>query len=234
MKHVMQYSIRDFLRSQKYFPPLLIFILLILVFYTYKPNPVIDSYAVTSLMVYVISAWICVSFLALDSPVQRQLMILHVGGKTRYYIGKLLAIAITSTIIIVFAFLYPIIFGMFKENVSLTVGFISLLNHFMLSLLGISVASVFSKVLMESTINSYGGLALTMTVSFTTIGLYEVLPALFKNLVWVLPPAIITQKPLMNWNGETLSNLDWLPFIWVPFYGLLLIGIFLLLVKRKS
>ncbi|WP_010094289.1 hypothetical protein [Ornithinibacillus scapharcae] len=234
MKYVIQYSMRDFLRSQKYFPPLSTFILLMVVFYSYKPNPVIDSYAVTSLMMYVISAWLCTSFLALDSPVQRQLMILHAGGKNHYYIGKFMAIAITSTIFTLFAFMYPIIFGMFQENVSLSVGFISLMNHFMLSLLGIGVASLFSRIFMNSTVNSYGGLALTITISFTTIGLYEVLPTMFKNLVWVIPPAIMTQKPLMNWNGQTLSNIEWFPFVWILIYASLLISIFFILVKRKS
>lgn len=234
MRYLIQYSLKDFLRSHKYFAPLSTFIILISVFYSYKPNPVIDSYAVTSLMAYVISAWICMSFLALDSPVQRQLMILHVGGKTRYYVGKLITVWLASTIFTIYAFVYPIIFGMFQDTLSLTIGFVSLMNHILLSILGISVATLFSKVVMDNTVNSYGGLALVITFSFTAIGLYEVLPVMFKNLVWLVPPALITQKPLMNWNGQSLSNIEWFPFIWILSYIAILIVIFFILVKRKS
>src|SRR5699024_6356630 len=103
--------------------------------------------------------------LSLDTSVQRQLMALHVGGKNRYYVSKLISVWFISLILTGYAFIYPIIFGMFDESVTLTIGLVSIVNHVFLSILGISIASLFSKIVTENAINSYGGLALTIIIS---------------------------------------------------------------------
>nr|WP_144921905.1 hypothetical protein [Paenibacillus bovis] len=60
MLELIKYSLHDYVRSHKYFAPISTYIILIIVFYTYKPNPVLDSYAVTASMLYVVSAWLCI------------------------------------------------------------------------------------------------------------------------------------------------------------------------------
>lgn len=232
MKALLKYSLHDYLRSHKYFPPISTFIILIFVFYAYKPNPIIDSYAVTALILYLISAWLCISVLALDLPVQRQLMILHIGGKNRYYITKLISVLFISTILTVYAFTYPIIFGMFDESVTFTIGLVSIVNHVFLSILGISIASFFSKIITDSAINSYGGLALTIVISLAALGIYDVLPLYLKNIVWVIPPATSTQTLLIIWNGENVLDLSIFPFIWIIIYSLILLYLFLKLANR--
>lgn len=232
MRSLIKYSLYDFLRSHKYFPPISTFIIFIFVFYAYKPNPIIDSYAATGIIVYIVSAWLCISIFSLDAPVQRQLMILHIGSKNRYYLAKLLSVWFVSLILTFYALIYPIVFGMFNESVSLTIGLVSLLNHIILSILGVSVASLFSKVITESAINSYGGLALTIIISIAALGVYDALPTHLKNIVWIIPPATITQKPLFHWNGERILELSFFPFIWILVYALILIYFFLKLAKR--
>ena len=232
MKALIKYSLQDYLRSHKYFPPISTFIILIFVFYSYTPNPIIDSYAVTSLFLYIISAWLCISVLSLDPPVQRQLMILHIGGRNRYYLSKLISVLLISIVLTVYAFVYPIIFNMFSESVTLTIGLVSIVNHVFLSILGICIASLFSKVITESAINSYGGLALTIIISLAALGVYDALPSYLKNIIWIIPPATITQTPLFNWNGENVLDLSLFPFIWIIIYSLLLLYLFLKLAKR--
>ncbi|WP_042147029.1 hypothetical protein [Paucisalibacillus sp. EB02] len=234
MKTLINYTLYDFIRSHKYFPPISTFIILIVVYYSYTPNPIIDSYAVTALMIYFISAWLCISVMALDPPVQRQVMILHIGGRNLYYLSKLITVWLLSLILTAFAFIYPIVFGMFNEQVTFTIGFISWMNYILLSTLGIVVASIFSKVIMENVVNSYGGLALTITFSFTALGIYEILPVSIKNIVWIFPPVLVTQKTLINWNGENIFHIDVIPFIWILLYAALLLWVFLKLVKRKG
>ncbi|GEN88739.1 hypothetical protein MKY30_23190 [Oceanobacillus sp. FSL W8-0428] len=233
MKDVIQYSLHDYVRSHKYFPPISTFFVLILVFYTYKPNPIIDSYAITALFLFVISAWLCLSVLSLDSPVQRQLMILHLGSSYRYYLAKLLTVALIAALLTVFAFLYPIIFNMFSDSVSPAVGFISFVNHLLLAVLGIGVAGFFSKMMMESAINAYGGLVLTIILSIAAPGIENILPASFKYIVWLLPPATITQRPLIQWKGESLSGISYLPFLWIMIYAGIILLLFLILANRR-
>lgn len=232
MKNLIKYSLQDYIRSHKYFPPISTYIILIFVFYTYTPNPIMDSYAVTGLILYVISSWLCVSLLSLDHPVQKQVMILHIKNSTRYYVSKLISVWFISLSLTVYAFLYPIIFNMFNEPVTITIGLVSLVNHIFLATLGICVASLFNRSLMGSPINSTGGLALTLTISVAALGIYEVLPATLKNVVWIIPPAINTQSLLMNWSGERITDLSLFPFVWILVYSLLILLVFLKLSKR--
>lgn len=232
MKAVIKYSLHDYLRSHKYFPPISTFIILIFVYYSYTPNPIIDSYAVTSLILYIISAWVCISVLSLDPPVQRQLMILHIGGENRYYLSKLITVLLISIILTAYVFVYPILFNMFNGSVTLTIGLVAIVNHVSLSILGICIASFFSKIITESAVNSYGGLALTIIISIAALGIYDALPSYLKGIVWIIPPATITQTPLINWDGDNVLDLSFFPFIWVIIYALLLLYLFLKLARR--
>ena len=232
MRALLKYSLHDYLRSHKYFPPISTFIILIFIVYSYTPNPIIDSYALTALILYIISAWLCINVFSLDPPVQRQLMILHIGGKNRYYLSKLISVLLISVVLTVYAFVYPIIFNMFNEPVTLKIGLVSIVNHVLLSILGISAASLFSKIITESAINSYGGSALAIIISFAAPGLYEALPSYLKNIVWLIPPATSTQTLLINWNGENIADLSLFPFLWIIIYSLLLLYLFLMLAKK--
>ncbi|RLL48261.1 hypothetical protein D8M04_03020 [Oceanobacillus piezotolerans] len=234
MIELAKYSLRDYIRSHKYFLPIAMYIILIVLFYTYTPNPIIDSYAVTALFLYIISSWLAISVLALDDPVQTQIIILHMQSRTRYYLSKLLTTFMIGLGLSLFAFVYPIVFQMFSESVSIQIGFISFINHLLLSLLGLSVGSLFSRNLMSSPINSYGGLALTLTISISAIGIYSILPHTIRNIVWIIPPSVITQLPLMNWSGESILELSTFPFIWIMLYSFIAIFIFIRLSNSKS
>lgn len=233
LKELVKFSLHDYIRSHKYFPPVSTYFIFILVFYTYKPNPVISSYAVTALILYIVSAWLCISILSLDATVQKQLIILHLKSVNRYYLSKLMSVWLVAMVLIVFAFLYPIVFDMFKEPVTLTTGFVSFANHILSATLGICVASLFSKGLLVNPVNSYGGLSLIVILSIAALGIYDVLPPSFQNIVWILPPSVITQTPLSDWSGESISDLSIFPFIWIIIYSLLLVTLFLKLAKRK-
>ena len=104
-------------------------------------------------------------------------------------------------------------------------------NHILLATLGITVASLFSEALMESPVNSYCGLALTIVLSIAALGIHGALPTALKNITWVIPPAVNTQQSLMNWSGENLGDLSIFPFIWIIIYSILLLILFLKLAK---
>jgi len=233
LKELIKYSLQDYIRSHKYFPPISTFFILIFVYYTYTPNPIIDSYAVTALILYVVSAWLCISVLALDPPVQRQMMILHLGSLNRYYLSKLISVFLISIILAVYAFVYPIVFNMFNETVTLTISLVSLLNHILLGILGICVASLFSKVITESVVNSFGGLSLIIVISLAALGIYDTLPSFLKSIVWIIPPVASTHPVLINWNGESILGLSIFPFIWIIIYSMLLLYLFLKLARAS-
>lgn len=178
--------------------------------------------------------YVFISVLALDAPVQRQLFIKHIGSMNRYYVSKLISVFFIAIILTIFTFIYPIIFQMFNDTVTPMIGTVAIINHIVLSVLGISIASLFSNAITDSAVNSYGGLALVIVISIASLGIYNILPAYVKYIVWIIPPAIHTHKTLIDWNGISISELSLFPFIWIILYALLLIYLFLTLAKRLN
>lgn len=232
MKTLIMYTLHDYIRSHKYFPPISCFFIVIVVFYVYAPNPVIDSYAVTALFVFIFSTWICMSMMGLDSSVQRQITIVHLKSKHKYYLSKLIAAWLIVVVLIIFTYFFPIIFNKFNEPVTMLVGLVSFLHHILLGTLGIVVASLFSKVVTENTVNGYGGLSVVIIISIAATGIEHTLPGIMKWMIWLIPPAAIVQNPLYNWTGESLSDLSLFPFTWIIVYTFCLGILFLGMRKR--
>lgn len=49
MIHLICYLLKNYIRSQKYVAPVIFYIITMLLIYSYKPNPVADSYSVTGM-----------------------------------------------------------------------------------------------------------------------------------------------------------------------------------------
>lgn len=115
----------------------------------------------------------------------------------------------------------------------MTVGFVSIVNHILLAALGICIAAFFSSVMMESAINAYGGLALTVILSIAALGIENALPASLKYMTWIIPPATITQQPLFQWEEENLAHLSGFPFLWILIYTGIMMLLFLVMANKR-
>jgi len=58
MKGLLHYHFHNYLRSHRYIPPLSLYILSLVINYTYTPNPILDSYSFTSLLLYVFAPFL--------------------------------------------------------------------------------------------------------------------------------------------------------------------------------
>ncbi|HAM81823.1 hypothetical protein [Ornithinibacillus bavariensis] len=232
MRNLVKYILHNYFRSNRYFPLLAIFIMMIFISYSYKPNPIVDSYSITALYLFFISALLCVSVFSTESSVQKDVTLIHTGSVPVYYLSKLLSVWLISFVLVLFAFLYPIIFGMFGESVTLQVGFFTFMNHLLLASLGICVGSFFTKDFMKSTINAIGGLWFVLLLSIPFDSLAEMLPVLVRPILWILPPSIHTIKSLESWNQTTVDFNFLLPFIWIIVYCSILLFLFFTLLKK--
>ncbi|WJH29970.1 hypothetical protein N6H13_04325 [Paenibacillus sp. CC-CFT742] len=52
MIYLTRYLLRQYIRSQKYFAPVVMYIIAMLLIYSYQPNPVADSYSVTAMLLF--------------------------------------------------------------------------------------------------------------------------------------------------------------------------------------
>lgn len=233
MPFLIRYVLCDYIRSYRYIPQVSIYIIWIGVFYTYVPNPIMDSYAITCMFLYFLSAWLSVSLFNTEDSIQHQITILHAGGVAKVYISKIISTWIITILLSIFAVVYPIIFDMFDKPVQFLHIFLSLLSHMTLSLLGILIAALFSKSLVIRTMDSWGGVSLLLILSVSYNGIEAKLPSILHPILWILPPF---SKVFSNLNlGDNIhfSFQIALPFVWVYVYCLFMIMILFFILKKK-
>lgn len=234
MTHLMHYYLIYYLRSYRHFPPVATFLIFIIVFYTYLPNPAIDSYTVTATALYYSIAWLSLSFFAVEDSTQQQLTLIHSKSYLRNFIAKIMTLFLIAAVLSLFAFLYPIVFNLLDDPLTLKVGTFSLLHHLLVALLGIALASLFQRDLVKSVITSIGGLTLVLVTSHVYIAFTPFVPKQFDFLFYLFPPAYKMVEVLMKWNGDTLDWSLFFPFFQNTLYiGLLFLVSYLLLQRER-
>lgn len=195
---LMKYMLASYTRSYRYFAPLAFTIISVLLIYSYRPNPVLDSYAVTASLLFIGSAWLGMNFLNHDQGRQSMLLIIHAGSPRRYYAAQYGAAAIIGFLMCVFAVVYPAAFRMFGEPVSAPVLALALAGHFSLSLIGISLSLFFQPGWIENQGRAAGGLIILIILSLAGKSLVDSLPAFYGFIPYVLPPVSVMIDVLMN------------------------------------
>lgn len=233
MAHLIHYYFTYYLRSYRSFPPVATFLIFIIVFYAYRPNPAIDSYAVTATALYFIIAWISLGFLAIEDSVQHQLTLIHSKSFRLNYGAKLMTLFMIAAGLTLISFLYPILFNLLDEPLTFKVGFLCLLHHLLVSLLGIALATLFQRDLVKSLITSFGGLAMVQVASFVYIALTPFVVEDYAFLFYFFPPAYNMVEVLMNWNGTTINWQLFLPFIHSTIYIVLVFCLSYMLLRRN-
>jgi hypothetical protein len=234
MIHLIHYYFAYYLRSYRYFPPVATYLIFIIVFYTYRPNPAIDSYTVTATALYYIIAWLSLGFFAIEHSVQQQLTLIHSKSYLRNFFAKIATLFLIAMGLTLFSFLYPIVFNLLDEPLTIKVALFSLLHHLIVALLGIALASLFQRDLVKSVITSIGGLTLVLVGSLVYIAFTPFIPKQADFLFYLFPPAYKMVEVLMKWNGNTLEWPLFLPFLQTTIYiGLLFFITYFLLQKKR-
>lgn len=234
MRAIMKYTLRDYIRSYLIVPPFAIFIIWTMVSYTYVPNPVFSSYAISCATLYFITAWLSINIMNTEESVQQQITIIHAKSFNKVFISKILSILFLTTILSIFAIMYPILIGGFNRSVTVADCLIVFVSLMLISLLSISVTIYFNGILKEQrTLSSWLMLVFLLFVSIVKVGIGNVLPNSITFLLWLLPPSftilnILAEETILI-NGALL-----LKWVYVIFYTLILFFIFLRLKKSKG
>ena len=232
-RHLICYLTRDFSRSYRYIPSLFTFLICLCLFYTYAPNPIMGSYAATSVLLLLISSWLAYSFFASQERVQEQITILRLGSAKKYYAGVLCSVFLLTALLALCSILYPIVFDKFDVPATwehVTVGFVA---HLSLAILGIAIAALFNSRLVSKMSYAIGGILALLAISFSQGKLVDILPPGIQWITWVLPPAFPTMDMLMNY--EEYSVLGRIGVLVLPFpYSAGLLAICWQWMKRKD
>ncbi|GIP33277.1 hypothetical protein [Paenibacillus sp. J2TS4] len=234
MLALIRYQLQLFARTYRYFAPMSLYLIFIAWIYSMIPNPVMSSYASTSVCLFFVAAWLAFNFYAAEPPAQQQLTLMHSRGGIRYHASRMATVWVAAFPLTLFAVLYPIIRGSFDRAPTAIEMAVSLYAHLLFTWMAIVLTALFCSKIGTQLISKLGGLVLTMIMSLAVPGLNEWLPYPLRWLLWVLPPASLLIDSLMNFDTlgelETIAKLGW-PLLYTMV--LFLLTIVYLQVRRK-
>ncbi|HEY2491877.1 MAG TPA: hypothetical protein VGI33_02975 [Paenibacillus sp.] len=231
-KNLLIYLLRNYNRSYRFIPPLFTYLIFVGLFYTYRPNPVMGSFAVTAVLSFIVTAWICYSFMQSESPIQEEITLLHLRSPAKYYIGLISSILLMSLLLLIVAMAYPIIGDRFDRPIGSEDIIVGFLSHLGLSFLGAAIAIFFNNKFVSRSSVAIGGILFVIILSFCQGSITSQLGPSLEWITWILPPTFHSMNLLMNYETYSGGEMIWL--LAVPFiYSLILFTIFVQWMKRK-
>lgn len=193
----IRYQFINYIRSFKIIPPLTIFLAWIIILYFYEGVPILNSYAVTSVAIYLIMTWVSISIFSVEEESEKHILFVQSRSKYRYLWGKWVISFIIALALILYAIVYPILMGNFTEPVKLIHLSLSIYSHVFLASFGILVGSFFS-------VTSFAGKKYSWLLAISVIIIsisYEGIVEKFSLLKWILilfPPVANVIKYLKS------------------------------------
>jgi hypothetical protein len=174
VRALVHYTLRDFVRSHRFLPPLVVFGVVLAVLYAVHPTPVLSSYGATALAMYPLGAWYTAALLGAEDPVQRQVTIVNSGGAGRVYLAKVGTAALVLSPLVLIALLLPAALGFLElpahQSLLPYLG-LGLLAHAVAGLTGVALGVLWSPPMVQRTGYTLGGilLCLVVTVAFNRL-----------------------------------------------------------------
>jgi hypothetical protein len=190
------------------------------------------SYATTSIILYLVSAWLGINFFTSEPEVQRHISVIHMRSELRYALGRIFAIWIIAIVLTVFAVFYPILNGSFDHQATVLQILAGLIGHLIIAMLGILSAVIFHSLFRLRFIQTSGGLLICLVLSVAAGNMAEHLQGPIAILVWLLPPAGEMMYGLTNF--DTLSMLKRMLYLGYPLLYMLIYGAFAIRVMKRK
>ncbi|WP_340390138.1 hypothetical protein [Paenibacillus sp. FSL E2-0151] len=233
MIYLTRYLLRHHIRSQKYFAPVIFYIIAMLLIYSYKPNPIADSYSVTAMLLFVAAAWLGVMVMNTEPAKQYQLLVLHTGSRRKVVTSQLICAWIMQFMLTVITVLYPVFAGMFEKQPTGEEWMMTWLGHLGLSLLGLGISVFFQKSYIPLLSRSMPALIIVLLLSFIQGSLSERLPESLEWLGRILPPAFYLVREMMLFDESKMDSFVSV-MLWTVLYASVLLIIHVWLSRRRD
>lgn len=199
---LLKYLNRTYINSFKYVAPLFFYFTFIWMTYYMKPNPVLESYAFTSLVVFVFVAWIGYGFVDSEEIIHQQLTILHSRSGRKYYTSKIIFMLLFALFIAIISTVFPIIFNCFGFPMKKFDVIISIISHTVLGLMGSSIAFLLNSRMVRERKSAILLLVGIITVSMVKVN-FENAHIPIKWILYLVPPSteIAKQIPFLYDRG---------------------------------
>lgn len=223
-KALVAYMLRSYSVSQRYFGPLAAMVIAVLILYSYKPNPVMNSYAATAVFLFAGCAWLGLSFLNHEHAVQKQVVIVQLRSARRYSVGGLLALGLLTLLLDMFMVIFPLLTGRFSEPAGLSRILLAFTGHALLGMLGFAISLYLQSSWVSKASHASGLLVILVTLSIGGSKVAELVPGPVVPVL--LPPVYRVMDVMMN--ADTLPLQAVLgPYAHALAYIILLIGFYL-------
>ncbi|GGN96945.1 hypothetical protein [Saccharibacillus kuerlensis] len=232
MKAMLEYLHRCFIRSYRFGAPTVIFAAILALIYSSGPNPIMESYAFTASMLFVVAAAIGSLMIDVEAGNQEMATMMHARSLVRLSGAKLLYAWIFASVLGLLAVLYPTLLGRFERFPMLEELLMGLLYHVSLAGLGVSLAGWFTVKLFESRFYAMLGLFTWIALAFGARGIGEALPGGWEWLTHILPPLQLALHAMIFY-GDIGTGAKWLPIGAALGYGVLSAGILLRVLHRR-
>lgn len=233
MSAFVRYQLISFIRSLKFIPPAAIYLAWVFILYAYKNVPILSSYGVSSIAMYLIMTWLTMAIFAMEEESEKHILFSHLGSKVRYLVGKWLTILLIMIPLLMFAIFYPILTGSFKGEMSLALYVFAIYSHLALSIFGILVGTLFSATKLAVKKYAWLSAVLVIVVSLAAKAIIKT-AAIFKWIMWIFPPVFRVIGHMDGGDRVLINNSMLMDGVLVMVYLVLGAAILVPLFRRKE
>jgi hypothetical protein len=145
---LLRYLTADVLRSQRWVPPVLCFLIAISVGDA-GGGSALSCYGTTSAAMLAIALWLTMVVTGSEDPVQTAITVVTVGGPTRVRLAKIATAYLACLPLVLFAVGWPLLVGGHAANVSAVAA--GLVAHLVTALTGVGFGALLSRQVLRHT-----------------------------------------------------------------------------------
>lgn len=226
---LVRYMLQDLFRSNRYFMPALTYGIFVLWLYSLRPNPVLESYSLTTAVLFANALWLSRLLEGVEAPRQLELTVLHSGGFKRYAWARVVVYGLLGLVFALWAVLVPVLTGAFEAPANVGELGLAFYSHVIAFFLGCGLGWAVGLWLRLPQVIMSGAfffLALTLAAG----GIARLLPDWLSWLIWLLPPVHPLMQALIKFHSLDVAALVFhvsYPLVYAA-------GLFWLLVHRFS
>ncbi len=233
MTSLLRYQFINYLRTYKYIPPFSIFVLCLVVNYTFIPNPILNSYSFTAILLFFLMGWFTITLFHAEDEGQKVMTTLHAKSRTQYNLGIFIICVLIALFLSCVSIIYPTLIGAFGEKPRFVHQLLGFLSHFSLAVLAIALSAIFTRELIKNKQNTWWGVLSILIVSVAIATLKETILQI-KGLIWLLPPVRLSLEMMSSKDSiQSIPSIFYWRFTWIFIYASFVIMLFFLLSNRK-
>jgi len=91
-----RYQLADFLHSQRWVPPLLVYLIVLGLVYSFDAGPAVPAYGVTAVALFPVAAWLTRTVLSTEDPIAREITAATARGQLRIQAALLISAGVAA------------------------------------------------------------------------------------------------------------------------------------------